>query len=152
MGPLVHLASGALLGAGIFAVTRDAGVASWGAAAAVASDLDHPLEYAMYCLTRKQRPKKSEFFSGEYFVTKGTIVVCFHALEYEALLVIAAMLALASHSPSAPALGAFALGYGMHLALDAIGNDIGLAGYSLIHRIRVGFSEKNLCHQCRGVE
>lgn len=147
MKPIVHLATGVALGGLIYGITRNLCPSVWGCVAAIGSDVDHLSEYGAYCIINKKQPRLDEFFSGKYFEDKGTIVLFLHGLEYEILLFLAWILVLLNKLPSAIFLVSILVGYGSHLALDSIGNNIGFFGYSLLYRWHFGFSEKRLCHR-----
>ena len=146
MKPIVHLTSGIALGGLMYGITHNWGTSVWGSIAAFASDIDHVCEYGVYCTLNRKLPRLSVFFSGKYFKEKGTIFLLLHGWEYEILLLLAWMLSLLNELPSAIILGSLFLGYGLHLVLDSIGNDIGFLGYFLYYRWHFRFSEEILCH------
>ena len=137
------------MGGVVLAATKKADAAMWCAAANVVSDTDHFLEYGVYCLKYKVKPSVREFMSGEYFGTKGTIGVVFHGHEYLLALILVSLSFWQSGSAAALNCSAFALGYGMHMVLDLIGNDCSWKGYSILYRIAVKFNEKKVCSKKR---
>ena len=149
MRPGAHIISGLVMGSIVLAVTKEADAAVLCAAANVISDTDHILEYGVYCLKHKVKPRIQEFMSGEYFGTKGTIGVIFHGHEYFAALILASIWLWQSGSRGALDCIVFTLGYGIHMLLDLIGNDCGWKGYSVLYRIAVKFEEKKVCSKKR---
>lgn len=145
MRPIAHMASGAATGGIVWAVTGNLEAALWCGLGNVLSDTDHLLEYGLYCLKRRERPSISEFFSGTYFGTKGTLVILFHGYEHLCALELSYAWLRHVQSPAALYFLMFAIGYGMHLLLDVIGNDCGYMGYSFIYRLLAGFNEKKIC-------
>lgn len=149
MGPIAHIISGAVMGGVVLAVTKEADAAALCAAANVISDTDHFLEYGVYCLKHKIKPRIQEFMSGEYFPAKGTLMVIFHGHEYLLALALICIRLGGQGSPNAVNCIAFTIGYGMHMLLDLIGNDCGLKGYSILYRIAVKFEGKKVCSKKR---
>lgn len=147
MGPLIHLAGGAVMGGALWAATGDTDVALWCSLGNVLSDTDHLLEYGLYCLTRRQKPRLREFMSGEYFAEKGTLAVLFHGHEHLLALTIASIFLWRHQNSAAPCLAAFTAGYAAHMLLDLIGNDCGFKGYSILYRAFVKFDERRICGQ-----
>lgn len=145
MSPAKHLLSGIVLGGVILAAAKDPGAAALGGGVTVACDFDHVLEYGIHCAKEHKKPTLAGFFSGSYFQEKGTVVVCFHAYEYAALLLAAFICSLIFLPSAGLYLGAAFAGYALHLVLDLLGNDFGIAGYSLLYRMIVGFKEEKLC-------
>lgn len=145
MGPIAHAVSGAVMGGVVLAVTKKADAAVLCAAANVISDTDHLLEYGVYCLKHKIKPRIQEFMSGEYFSAKGTLMVIFHGNEYLLALALTCIWLGGQGSPGTLSCIAFTIGYGMHMLLDLIGNDCGLKGYSILYRAAVKFDERRIC-------
>lgn len=139
------MASGAAMGGIAWAVTGNLGAALWCGLGNVVSDTDHLLEYGIYCLKRRARPSISEFFSGTYFGAKGTLVILFHGYEHLCALALTYAWLRQGQSPAALYCLAFAIGYGMHLLLDVLGNDCGVKGYSILYRTAVKFDERRIC-------
>lgn len=146
MSPDKHIISGIILGTGAYLITKDITLAGASCLSAFICDMDHVIEYGAYCIIHKVRPTIREFFSGEYFEKKGKICIIFHAYEYLALLIIAAIYS------SDPVIVGAALGYALHLILDTIGNDCTFAGYCISYRISVGFKLDNICVKNRKMQ
>ena len=139
MTPDKHIVSGIILGAGAYAITGNMTLSAASFLSAFMCDIDHAIEYGMYCARTKVKPTLKEFSSGEYFAKKDTICVIFHAYEYLAALIIAAI--ITRH----PAAVGIAMGYALHLVLDTIGNDCTFIGYCITYRIKVKFSLSKVC-------
>lgn len=147
MSPIKHFISGIVLGSIFYVVTRDPNASIVTGVAAVGSDIDHLIEYCIFCANRRKKLSKDEFFKGSYFEEKGTIIVIFHAYEYILALIAALIICLSIGSSVSIFVCAIMIGYSLHIVLDVIGNDLGIVGYSLIYRIRVRFNECKLCHK-----
>lgn len=130
-----------------WAVTGNMEAALWCGLGNVISDTDHLLEYGVYCLNRKSRPRLQEFFSGKYFAEKGTLMVVFHGHEHLLVLVLMCIRFWQRGHSRTFSLMAFTMGYGMHMLLDLIGNDCGLKGYSILYRAAVKFDERRICRK-----
>lgn len=139
MSPVKHIISGIILGTGSYIVTKNITLAGASALSAFMCDVDHFLEYGLYCLKYKVKPTVKEFFSGNYFETKDKIVIAFHGYEY--LLI---MLIIAAITRSSIAIG-IVLGYTLHMVLDTIGNDCTFLGYCISYRIKVHFELNRIC-------
>lgn len=149
MRPVIHITSGALMGCAAWVLTGDMNAAFWCGLGNVASDTDHLLEYGLYCLKRRVHPRLREFLSGEYFSSKGTLVVLFHGHEHLLALTVICLCLWRCQNPAALCLAAFTTGYGMHMLLDLLGNDCGLKGYSILYRAAVKFDERKICGEIR---
>lgn len=145
MRPIAHVVSGAVMGGIAWAVTGNMKAALWCGLGNVISDTDHLLEYGVYCLKRRARPRVQKFMSGEYFAEKGTLMVVFHGHEHLLALVFICICLAWQGSPGTLSCIAFTIGYGMHMLLDLIGNDCGLKGYSILYRAFVKFDEHRIC-------
>ncbi len=145
MGPIPHLVSAAAAGTVLFAATRDPLAAFAGAAAAVAPDADHFAEYFAYIKGRRKKWDRSEFWSGQYFRTKGTIYILLHGYEYIILLASAAILLCFLYPPSVVYVLPFLAGYTVHLLLDFIGNKCSRFAYFLIYRRHVQWRTDIVC-------
>lgn len=97
-------------------------------------DIDHAIEYGVYCVRAKVKTTFKEFSSGEYFEKKDTICVIFHAYEYLAALITRNLV-----------ITGIAMGYALHLLLDTIGNDCTFIGYCIMYRIKVRFKLEKIC-------
>lgn len=145
MRPIAHILSGAVMGGALWAATKNINAALWCGLGNVVSDTDHLLEYGLYCLKQKRHPRLREFFSGEYFSAKGTLLVLFHGHEHLLALTLACVCLGRQETPLAADLTAFTAGYGMHMLLDLAGNDCGFKGYSILYRAAVQFDERKIC-------
>lgn len=139
MSPDKHILSGIVLGTGTYIVTKDITLAGASALSAFMCDVDHILEYAVYCSLYKVKPSRKEFFSGSYFETKDRIVILFHGYEY---LLIMLILTLMTHNTLVIGI---LLGYTLHMILDTIGNDCTFLGYCIIYRLKVHFKLDKIC-------
>lgn len=139
MTPDKHILSGIILGAGAYAITKNVALAGTSCLSAFMCDIDHALEYGLYCARTKVKPTLKEFSSGEYFEKKDTICVIFHAYEYLAVLIIAALITRNS------VIIGITMGYALHLLLDTIGNDCTFIGYCITYRIMVRFKLDKIC-------
>lgn len=145
MGPDKHTICGVILGVAMYGITKDAGTAITTCASATLVDLDHFLEYGMYCKKYKKKPTVKQFFTGDYFPAKGTIYVIFHGYEYLALFAVLTIIAIVFDWRYRLVMCGFTLGYLSHMILDAIGNDCIFRGYFILYRIKEAFNEKKLC-------
>ena len=139
MSPDKHIVSGMILGAGAYAITKNITFSGAACMSAFMCDIDHMLEYGVYCARYKVKPDIKEFFSGNYFAIKNKICIIFHAYEYLAALIIAALII------KNPVLSGIALGYALHLVLDTLGNDCTFIGYCITYRIIVKFQLDKIC-------
>ncbi len=139
MSPDKHVVSGMILGAGTYIVTNDIALAGASCLSAFICDVDHIIEYRVYCARYRVKPSLKEFFSGEYFEKKDRICVIFHAYEYLAIMIIAAI-----YTGYSVIIG-MALGYALHMILDTIGNDCTFIGYCLSYRLKVRFKLDKIC-------
>ena len=139
MTPDKHIVSGIILGAGAYVITKNLPLSGAACLSAFMCDIDHALEYGAYCARNKVRPSLKEFFSGNYFAIKNKICIIFHAYEYLAALIIAALII------KNPVLSGIALGYALHLVLDTLGNDCTFIGYCITYRIIVKFQLDKIC-------
>lgn len=145
MSPGKHAVSGIVLGTCFLAASGQAGVAATAAAASVLCDLDHILEYGVYCMKNKEKPDIRQFFSGRYFEKKGTICVVFHAYEYLLALFLFLLAAIKDNWNAKWYLAAVTAGYALHLGLDTIGNDCTFKGYCIGYRARHAWHLQEIC-------
>lgn len=145
MRPGKHAASGIALGSVIYTVIGQKKLAMTAAAAAVVCDLDHVLEYMVFCKNEKVKPVVQQFFSGSYFDNKEHIFIVFHAYEYLIFLVTVFAIAIRKKWTAASYIGAAAAGYGMHLILDTIGNDCTFKGYFITYRMKKEWNIRKIC-------
>lgn len=139
MSPDKHVISGIVLGTGSYMLTKDITLAGASALSAFMCDIDHLLEYSVYCMRYKVKPSTKEFFSGIYFEKKARIVIPFHGYEYLLILLVLAFI-----SKSSVIIG-IALGYALHMILDTIGNDCTFLGYCILYRLTVHFQLDKIC-------
>ncbi len=145
MSPQKHLVAGILLGTCVYGLTKDIAAGTLCLIGAVCPDVDHLLEYGVYCIKNKVKPGMKEFISGKYFAKKGTIVLFFHGYEYAlGMLLVIAELVMNTNGIDI-LLAAFTFGYIVHIIMDLLGNDFGIKGYSIIYRATRKFNETDLC-------
>lgn len=145
MSPKVHIPCGIVSGILTYLVSKSLSCSIACGISNFIFDLDHCLEYSLFCIHMKEKPTLNHFFSGEYFVKKGTLGVIFHGYEYIIIFSLIILFSyLAGSSTSWIWLGIL-IGYSEHLILDLIGNDCSIKGYSLIYRILVHFDINKIC-------
>ncbi len=147
MRPVRHLGCGLLLAAVNYLVNGEADTSAACAAGAVLCDTDHLLEYAVYCAKHKKKPDFDEWYSGDYFKTKGTHKIIFHSWEACILmwiLMIAGILSGKKPGVIRRVFKGFTVGYTSHLILDQMGNGFNSKGYFLFYRWRNGWKRKSL--------
>ena len=145
MSPGKHLASGVVLGTAFLSAFGKVGPAVTAAAASIFCDLDHVIEYGVYCVKNKKKIKLSEFLSGSYFKHKGTIYIIFHAYEYLIALIVLLFIANRYKWKIRDFIAAVTAGYGLHLLLDTIGNECTLRGYFISYRMKEGCDISRIC-------
>ncbi|MDD6488061.1 MAG: hypothetical protein PUF61_14075 [Spirochaetales bacterium] len=145
MSPKVHIPCGIISGAIVYAITKSLAFSVACCLANFVFDVDHCLEYTLFCIRHKEKPTLKRFFSGEYFADKGTLCVVFHGYEYILLFLIATLLSFYTRFAAVWLFAGILIGYSEHMALDLIGNDCSVKGYSLIYRILVHFAISKIC-------
>lgn len=148
MSPDKHIVSGIALGTCFFASFKQSSVAVTAAAAAVFCDVDHVLEYGIYCVKNKEKPDINHFLSGHYFEQEGKIFIVFHAYEYLLALFILFLAAMRHGWKVKRYVGAAFAGYALHMGLDTIGNDCTIKGYSICYRARHAWNLCKICKNC----
>lgn len=119
---MAHVAAGATGAGAILAATGDPGPAVAFAAAAILIDLDHAVEY----LARNDwRFRWREFLRPGLPASWPRIVFALHSHELLAVLAGVALLT------RIPAVAGLALGFGVHLLLDEIGNRRPTRGHAI---------------------
>lgn len=145
MSPKIHIPCGIVSGVITYIATKSLPCSIACAISNFMFDIDHCFEYTLYCIRSKEKPMIKNFFSGAYFVKKGTLGVIFHGYEYILLFLLVTLTAFFIKAPSFWICGGILTGYTEHIILDLIGNDCSVKGYSLIYRILVGFDIKKIC-------
>lgn len=145
MSPKIHISCGMVSGAIAYAITKLVPFSLSCGFANFLFDVDHCLEYTMFCIKNKKLPSLYEFFSGAYFQGKDTICVIFHGYEYILLFFLMTTLSFAVDSSIRWIWLGIMIGYTEHMILDLIGNDCSIKGYSLVYRIFVRFNLNKIC-------
>lgn len=145
MSPKIHISCGIASGAIVYAITKSLNFSLSCCLANFVFDVDHCLEYTLFCIRHKEKPTLKRFFSGEYFADKGTLCVVFHGYEYILLFLIATLLNFYTRFAAVWLFAGILIGYSEHMILDLIGNDCSVKGYSLIYRCLVKFDINIIC-------
>lgn len=145
MSPKIHISCGIVSGIVTYIATKSLPCSVACGFSNFMFDIDHCLEYTLYCMGTKEKPMIKSFFSGEYFSKKRTLGVIFHGYEYILLLLLIALTAFFTRVSSFCIWAGILIGYTEHMILDLIGNDCSVKGYSLIYRMLVHFDINKIC-------
>lgn len=144
MGPIKHLAYSTALGTTLLITTKSPKTAMACVFAGTMVDLDHVIEYGIYCKDFAQEWDWNLFASGKYFDYKGTVKVIFHSWEFAIVL----WLYLFTKKRKNGILYGIACGYTLHLVLDHIGNDVNNKAYFELFRIKNHWKQSALKENC----
>ena len=145
MSPKFHIACGTVSGTATYIITKSLPCSFACCLANFLFDLDHCLEYAVFCIKNTEKPSLKHFFSGKYFEEKKTLCVIFHGYEYIFIFLVISILSFFAGFPTAWIWAGILIGYSEHMIFDLIGNDCSLRGYSLIYRAFVHFDINKIC-------
>lgn len=145
MSPKIHILCGIVSGVVTYIATKSIFCSAACGFSNFMFDIDHCLEYTLYCISCNEKPTVKSFFSGDYFSKKGTLGVIFHGYEYILLLLLITLTFFFTKSSSFYIWAGILIGYTEHMILDLIGNDCSVKGHSLIYRMFVHFDINKIC-------
>lgn len=152
MSPKVHVPCGIISGTISYFITHSPIFSISCALSNFIFDIDHVLEYLIYCIKNKQNINIKEFFSGSYFEKKNKIVLIFHGHEYVLLLLFFSLISFQFDKNLFLFFSGILTGYSEHMILDLIGNNCTFKGYSILYRQFVHFKLELICNKKRKLQ
>lgn len=134
MRPEKHLFYSGMLSTATYWLTRNKILSASCLLAGVLVDIDHLIEYGIYC---DGKWDMNEFASGSYFDKKQTVKIIFHSWEAALILGIVSLYWCClrrNMKKSSSILCGITIGYFLHLILDSYGNNLNKWGYFLLFR------------------
>lgn len=145
MSPKFHISCGIVSSLTIYIITKSFPCSFACFLANFLFDIDHCLEYTVFCIKNKEKPTLKRFFSGAYFAEKNTLCVIFHGYEYFLIFMVITFLSFFAGFSATWIWTGILIGYSEHIIFDLIGNDCSIIGYSLIYRAFVHFDINKIC-------